>query len=260
MKAERIRELIGKYNAMAADPIEIKEIERLLETGEIDLQDLNELHTIESGVLKMETPAPSLRLDDSFYAMLKRENAGSTRHTWKNIFSWPELAPRLAFASVTLLIGLIAGFLLRSPVQKNEQIKELGQEVTDLKELVMLSLLEKESATDRLKAVNLTHEMDQASQKVTKALLETINNDENVNVRLAALDALRAYSNDSKVREALIRSIARQESPLVQVALAELMVALQAKSSVKSLEKIMHDKNTPVDVRKKMEESIRVLI
>jgi hypothetical protein len=51
-----------------------------------------------------------------------------------------------------------------------------------------------------------------------------------------------------------------QESPLVQIALAEVMVTLQAKSSVKELERIVRDENTPVDVKRKLEESIKVLI
>ena len=81
-----------------------------------------------------------------------------------------------------------------------------------------------------------------------------------VNVRLAALDALRGYSGEGKVREELIRSIAKQDSPLVQIALAELMAQLQAKSSVTELEKILKNENTPTDVKKKIEESLRVLI
>jgi len=260
MKAEKIQELISKYNAMLADPAELKEIERLIEQGEIDVNDLQELHIIQEGLFKMEPSSPSLRLDDNFYEMLRQEKAPAKSFLWKNFFTWPEFAPRLAFASITLMLGLVVGFLLRSPVQKDEQIQLLGQEVSDLKELMMLSLLEKESVTDRLKAVNLTHEMDQASQKVTRALLQTLNNDDNVNVRLAALDALKAYSNESKVREELIHSISKQDSPLVQISLAELMAALQAKSSVKELEKILHNRNTPIDVRKKIEESIKVLI
>ncbi len=93
--------------------------------------------------------------------------------------------------------------------------------------------------------------MDQASEKVTGALLQTLNNDENVNVRLAALDALRPYVKNSEVRQDIIRSIAKQQSPLVQVALAELMVELQDKSSVKELEKILNNKKTPLDVKEK---------
>lgn len=260
MKENRIRELISRYNGKQAGPEELKEIEQFIESGEIKLTDLEELNRLDERLLKADTNPPSVRLDNLFYEMLAKESKPVRPSFFKNLFHWPELAPRLAFASFTLIIGLVAGFLLRSPLQKDEQIELLGQEVSDLKELMMLSLLEKESATERLKAVSLTHDMNQASQKVTGALIETLNNDENVNVRLAALDALKAYVGESAVRQELIRAIARQDSPLVQIALAELMVALQAKSSVKEFDKILHDKNTPADVKDKIKESIKVLL
>jgi hypothetical protein len=260
MKTERIKELVNKYNAMLADPAELKEIEQLIEKGIIDIEDLNELHAIEERVMSMESAAPSLSLDDKFYDMLQKEKRPTNAFSWKRFFAWPEFAPRLAFASVTLILGLAAGYFLRTQPSEDAQIATLGREVSELKEVMMLSLLEKESVTDRLKAVSLTQEMDQASQKVTGALLQTLNNDSDVNVRLAALDALRLYSGDGKVRQELIRSISKQDSPLVQIALAELMAQLQAKSSVKELEKILKDENTPIDVRKKIEESLKVLI
>ncbi len=260
MKADRIQELIGKYNAMLADPAELKEIEQLIEKGIVNFEQLHELNSLDQRLSDLELPAPSLSLDDKFYSMMREEKSSQAKHSWKKLFSWPEMAPRLAFASITLILGFAAGMFLRSPAQKDQQIQLLGREVSDLKELMMLSLLEKESATDRLKAVSLTNEMDQASKKVTNALLQTLNNDENVNVRLAALDALRPYSQESEVREALIRSIGKQSSPLVQISLAELMADLQAKSSVTELNKILHDNNTPADVKKKIQESLKILI
>jgi HEAT repeat protein len=121
-------------------------------------------------------------------------------------------------------------------------------------------MLEKESATERLKAVNLSTEMDEPSKKVTEALIETLNKDEQVNVRLAALEALKPYLRDANVRKALVESIANQESPMVQVALAEVMVALQAKESIDAFEKIIENEETPDDVKKRIEESIQTLI
>ena len=261
MEVERIQELIAKYNAMTADPAELREIEHLIESGFIDIGDLIELRMMEEAVEAMETPMPSLSLDHKFHAMLQSEKkAARTRSfKWQTLFSWDGFLPKMAFASVMLIIGVFGGMYIGNPVQKDVQIQKLDVEVSVLKEMMMLSMLEKESATERLKAVSLTQEMDQASQKVTNALMQTLNNDENVNVRLAALDALRPYSQQSEVREALIRSIAKQDSPLVQIALAELMATLQAKSSVKELQKIMHDKTTPSDVKKKIQESIEVL-
>ncbi len=227
------------------------------------LEGLDTLHNDVDTVITATTPQPSPALDDAFYNMLHKEQAKAPRavFSWKTFFSLPVLGPRLAFASAALVVGIAIGFFIQKPSQPadSKQIAVLSQEVTDLKEMMMLSLLEKESASDRLKAVSLTEDLGQASRKVTEALLQTLNQDENTSVRLAALEALKPYGHDSHVREALIRSIGQQESPLVQVALAELMAALQAKSSVDALKKIMDDERTPGDIKKKIRQSIEVL-
>lgn len=268
MERNEIKALLLKYNAGQASAEEVTILEKYIEAGIIDLSELTELQLLDEQVMQIEVPAPSLQLDDNFYQMLAQEKKSQLKSfSWKKFFAWPEMLPRLAFASVTLLIGLAVGYWVRPQATSvtegtdNGQIAELSQQVTDLKEMMMLSLLEKESATDRLKAVSLTQDMgDQVSTKVTRALFETLNNDSNVNVRLAALDALKAYVRESAVREELIRSIAKQESPLVQVELAETMAALQEKSSVKELEKLLEQKNTPKEVKQKIRETIQVLI
>lgn len=256
-----LNELIVRYNSGQATPAEIVEIEKAIEKGIISINDLHDLRDLEEQLLAAEVPAPSLSLDDKFYEMLVKEKRSATRpFDWKKFFSLPELLPRLSFAAVALILGLAGGYFLRPTAPINPEMGELSQQVTELKEMMMLSLLEKESASDRLKAVSLTQDMDQASQKVTMALLETLNHDANVNVRLAALEALKPYAKDSQVKQELIRSIAQQDSPLVQVGLAELMVQLQEKSSVQELRKILKRERTPRDVKKKIEESIDVLI
>jgi hypothetical protein len=257
METEKIRYLLYKYNSGEADLQEQKQIEILIEQGKVKIEDIDGFEKLEDNISKMEFPHPSPSLDDRFHALLAEEKRMGKSNWWKAFFTWSDLFPRLAFASVTLLLGLTLGYMLRSPVKKDEQIVVLAKQIDDLKEMMMLSLLEKESATDRLKAVSLTGEMDHASKQVTTALLQTLNNDDNVNVRLAALDALRAYIRDSQIREALIRSIAQQKSPLVQVALAELMAQLQEKGAIDALNKIVQDGETPSDIKKKIQESIR---
>lgn len=264
MEQEKIHALITGYHAGTLRANEVQELEQLIESGVVNLSDLNDFMMLEKNLAALASPSPSRNLDSTFYEMLAKEKQSARKFSWKENFNWSMWAPRLAFASVTLIVGVAAGYFIRSTpstvVNQNDQISQLSQQVSDLQEMMMLSLLEKESATERLKAVSLTQEMDQASQKVTSALIETLNNDDNVNVRLAALDALKPYVSDDKVREALIRSIAKQKSPLVQIALAELMVALQAKSSVKEWKEILDNKQTPADVRKKIQETIQVLI
>lgn len=259
MDKEKIEALIMKYNEGLADPSELRLIEQLIEEGVIDISQLRAEGSLDNRIMAMQTPSPSLDLDDKFYAMLsdlKRKRQG---FSWSTFFSWPEFAPKLAFATVTLLIGLGAGYFLSTSKPTNE-VKILSEQVSDLQEMMMLSLLEKSSATDRLKAVNLTQEMDEASNKVTRALIRTLNSDENINVRLAALEALKPYVGSSAIRQELIKSIGQQDSPLVQVALAELMAEIQEKSSVEELQKILKDDRTPKEVKERIEESINVLI
>jgi HEAT repeats len=258
MEKQRVEELIVKYNEGLADPAEIKLIEQLVETGEIELTQLRELANLDEQLQIAESHAPAMSMDDKFYTMLAQEKKRARNETTFSI-NWNLIFPRIAFAAVLVLIGFSVGYLIHSPVQKNE-VSQLTQEVSELKEMMMLSLLEKESATQRLKAVSLTSEMTGVSDKVTDALFTALNKDENVNVRLAALEALKPYVKDSKVRTRMIESIAVQDSPLVQVALAELMVAIQEKKSVNALKQLLESDKTPVEVKTKLSESIKILI
>lgn len=259
MEKKQKEELVAKYNEGLTDPAEVKLIEQLIESGEVDLTELRELAGLDEQIQKIESPIPSVHLDDQFYAALTNEKRALKTKTSFAMPDWNFLFPRLALATVLILIGFSAGYFIQSP-SENKEVSQLTEEVSELKEMMMLSLLEKESATQRLKAVSLTSEMDQASEKVTNALFATLNHDENVNVRLAALEALTAYSKDSAVRAKLIESIATQDSPLVQMAMAELMVAIQEKKSVDALKQLLNSDKTPKEVKTKISESIKVLI
>lgn len=258
MEKKQIDELIEKYNEGLADPSEVHMLEHLIESGIVDLTQLRELQLLDKQFQSLATPTPSLRLDDQFYAALAREKRDSTTGSI-SFPSWSTLFPRLAVAAVLMVVGFSAGYFLQSPHQQAE-VSQLTNEVSQLKEMIMLSLLEKESASQRLKAVSLTSDMTQASEKVTDALLVTLNQDENVNVRLAALEALTPYVKQSEVRARLIESIQVQDSPLVQVALAELMVAIQEKKSVDAFRQLLERESTPKEVKTKISESIKILI
>jgi hypothetical protein len=105
---------------------------------------------------------------------------------------------------------------------------ELREEVRHTRQLVALSLLQQQSASERLKGVDWSNRMTRPDPQVLSALLHTVNYDQNVNVRLAALDALHQSANNEMVRRGLVESLDRQTSPLVQIALIDLLVEASA--------------------------------
>jgi HEAT repeat protein len=97
------------------------------------------------------------------------------------------------------------------------------------------------------------------NDKVLEALFTTLNTDDNENVRLVTLDALVELAANPTVREGLVASLLKQESPLMQVALADALVQLQEKKSVKSFKKLLENQQLNSGVKQKLEQSVKKL-
>ena len=195
--------------------------------------------------------------------ILKRNPVGG----WINKLSeywFLQAQPRLSFSILLIVIGLFGGYILHQPGQSaisyNRQIDSLSSQVSDLKQVMLLSLLRDPSASQRIRAVSYTDDISNVNYKVTDALFATLNEDPNVNVRLATLDALVKLAHDPKVREGLVRSIDLQDSPIMQSAIADIMVKLQEKSSVQYLQKLLGRKDLNQMVKINIEKSIQKLI
>jgi HEAT repeat protein len=135
-----------------------------------------------------------------------------------------------------------------------------GLQQTDRFALVAnISLLQDPSASQRMRAVAYTEEITNVDLKVIDALLTTLNEDPNVNVRLATLEALTRLASDPRVREGLVHSIEHQDSPIMQSAIADVMVKLQEKRSVKSLQRLLNKKDINEGVKMSIEKSIQKL-
>jgi hypothetical protein len=142
------------------------------------------------------------------------------------------------------------------PSAESKQLAALTTQVHEMRELMMLSLLQNPSASERLRAVSYTSGITHVNPNIAAALLATLNNDPNVNVRLTTLEALTHFARDPVVREGLIQSILQQDSPLVQAALADVMLKLQEKRAIPSFKKLLQQKDLNGMVRSKIEDTI----
>ena len=136
------------------------------------------------------------------------------------------------------------------------QVQALSEQLHEMRQMMMLSLLQNPSASQRMKAASYASESRTINPDILSALLTTLNNDPNVNVRLTTLDALTQYARNAAVREGLIQSILMQDSPLMQAALADVMLKLQEKRSIPSFKKLLQDKGLNDMVRSKIEQVI----
>ena len=165
---------------------------------------------------------------------------------------WPSRpAWRFVMAAALLAIGVVGGKFAFQPRGENPEMAQLKGQVEGLRQMVALSMLQEQSAGNRMRGVTYSAQMAQPDSQVQQALLHALNNDPSIDVRLSTVDALEKYAGDPQIRRALIAAVPQQDSPLVQVALIDLLTQLKDKDSGPALEKLVRDRQADELVRQR---------
>ena len=156
-----------------------------------------------------------------------------------------------AMAAGLLLAGIFAGRYVAAPRQDSPDVAQLKSQVEGLRQLVALSMMQQQSPGARLRGVSYSEQIAQPDSQVQQALLYAVNHDTNVNVRLSAVDALQKFAGNPEVARAMMDAISVQDSPLVQVALVDMLVQLNARSVAPGMAKLAKDPQVDEVVRQR---------
>jgi hypothetical protein len=148
---------------------------------------------------------------------------------------------QLAGAAAVLVVGVVLGRFAMQPPSPSPEMALLRQELRDTREMVTLSLLQQQSASERLKGVTTSGQLEQPGTEVVSALLEALRRDPNVNVRLATVDALRRFSGREVVQRGVVEALPQQMSPLVQIALIDFLLEAQGRGAASVLRQLADD-------------------
>jgi len=237
---------------------EAQKFEALLNESPFYMETLEAMESSWNAMDSFEVPEPSERMDTKFFQMLgtameKKEKASAVATTFEVLRNWL-LRPQLAYGLLLLSVGLGAGYFLKQGTQQQVGTTVVvSDDATEVREKLVLTLLEQPSANKRLEGVSEANKIAQVDATVIDALLKTLNKDANVNVRLAAIESLTNYVGNARVRQGLIQSIPNQESPIVQVTLANLMLALEEKKSIAPFKRLLKEQELDTTVKKKIE-------
>jgi hypothetical protein len=232
-----------------------------------ELESLSALWT-KLGVIQEEQPGPEVRT--RFYTMLEAYKQGMDQEKApspvKRFFTslgehlWPR-RPALQFsvALVFMVVGLAAGYFITADGQDSVEFDQLRNEVQSMRQTLAVSLLDRSSPSERLRGVSMSYGMEKPDTKMLGALLNTLDSDPNVNVRLAAVDALYLFYDYPEVKEGLIHSLSKQSSPLVQVALINLMVNVRERQAAEALKMLIQDEELTPEVREHAEQGLQQL-
>ncbi|MEX0275051.1 MAG: HEAT repeat domain-containing protein [Flavobacteriaceae bacterium] len=188
---------------------------------------------------------PSEALKDTFLNMLEVEQKNQGKVVAMKPRSWSRYnwVAKIA-ASVVILLSVYYLGRYSMTTESEQQMATIEEKNEDAKEMVLLALLENQSASKRIQGANSTHEMSDLDEQIIEALANRLRFDDNTNVRLAALEALGRSIHSKKVVDIFIQALEEEKNPSIQIALIHYLAGIQEKKAAAPMQKLLELEET----------------
>jgi anti-sigma factor RsiW len=258
MTCEQLKTRMTDYWSQALGEADQQAFTAHLASCEACRSEVSRVGALWQGLDLLPVEEPSGQVRDRFYEMLGAYRQGLASAETRPVKRWwTQPAWQMAAAAVLLAAGLGVGYGVRGNGQPPAEVSQLREEVSNMRQLVALSLMQQQSASERLRGVSWSYQVEPSDTEVLNALVTAVNHDPNVNVRLAAVDALRPFTGSPSMhvtaRNAVIQALPKQTTPIVQVALIDFLAELKERNAAPELRRLVSDPDIDSGVRKRAE-------
>lgn len=261
MKCNEIEDKLTDFIAKKLSESTTSDVQKHLNSCASCQKEFTEMESFLS-VLEKDVPkAPSDRLRSNFEELLAAEKQKnepkviSLKETKKA--DWKSY---LRVAASVLLV--VSAFLLgkyQSDISKDKIITAAHQQKIT-KQNNVLALIENQSASKRIQAIDFTQEFTNTDTKIIQAIINRLFFDDNTNVRLAAAEALSKFSSLEMVKAAFIKSLETEKDAIVQIELIQVLAKIQEKRALKPMKNLLKNKQTPDYVKQELQYNISHLL
>jgi HEAT repeats len=270
MSCEKFREQIPECLAGRLESGAREKLIAHLELCSACRADMADIGTVWRGLESLPTVEPDPVMRSRFMEVLEAYQAGMEQARARNVVParshwwmagwWPSKAVwQTALALVLLIGGGFGGhYLLRSHTA-NPEIAQLQAQVENLRQTVALSMLQDQSSSSRIRGVTFASQVQRPDSQIEQALLSALNHDANINVRLRAVDALENLAGHPDIQRALVDSLPLQDSPLVQVALIDVLSEVNDKAALPALRLLAKDTKVDAAARQRAAAAVKKL-
>ncbi|MDC6366262.1 MULTISPECIES: DUF2887 domain-containing protein [Flavobacteriaceae] len=259
---ERITELIPDYLDNVLDDATKQMVEQYLAQHPDFRQEMEGYKSLFKA-FDEDVKVPSDKLKRSFEEALEHEKRKTTK-----VVALPQKKEKSQWANNLLKVAasialLVASFQMGGVFQQkksNEDLAELQNESLQMKQTVMLSLMENQSASKRIQGVNYIEEFENPDEAIINALANRLLFDENDNVRLTATEALSKFTASETVKKVFIEALEKEKNPSIQIAIIQLLVQIQEKKAVAPMQKLLEQEDTQPFIKEQIKSALPKII
>ena len=176
----------------------------------------------------------------------------------KPSFNWKQ-AFQIAASFLLLFLGFFVGNYT-SKQKASAEIAVLEMQTIELKENMMLAMMDNKSASKRIQGVQYLDEFPNPDETIVKALVVRMLNDENTNVRLTAVNALQAFIASETVKNGFIKALETEKNPGIQITIIQALVKIQEKKALLPMQRLLDNNETQLFVKEEIKSTISNII
>lgn len=162
----------------------------------------------------IEIPEPLASLKDSYILKINQIKANETV---KESSKFNSTYFKVAAVAIVFFLGWFSSLILNR--EDSYRIEQLKNQLDQNNKLLVLSLIQQSSSSDRLQAANVSYSIDAIDNQIISALVNALLHDDDPNVRMKCAEALAVHIKPDSLNNIFSHALNFQEDPFMQLML-----------------------------------------
>jgi hypothetical protein len=203
---------------------------------------------------EMGIPEPSASLKESFSSKLSHITASES-------YNLPNRHIQLYLKIAAIAAVFVFGWFIGSINNRNERIllQDVQKQLDNNNKLLVLTLLQQPSFSDRLQATNISFSLPVIDNQVISALVKALESDPDPNVKMRCAEVLANHLNTDSISKIFGNALDYQEEPIIQLFLINYLKSIGNVESKRIINNFINSDKASDFVRTEIQHSINPL-
>lgn len=253
MNCKEIEALLIDYQAGDLDEDTAASIEQHLRVCPACREAAEEAHLFLKKMEQVTPILPDRSIEVNFLQMLAEEKERLRPSSPPTLGATKAFGPFLRMAAAIALVVTCFGVgYLSSHFSLKKDLAQLEVEYVQLNKLITLALIEDESASKRLQAVGYAQASAGQDPEILALLIQKMNSDKLINIRLAAASALADFTEHDHVLDALITTLQQENNPIMQIELIQILMAKKVEQAIPIMQQLLNSTEVPAYIKEQI--------
>lgn len=202
---------------------------------------------------EMKIPEPSSLQREKFTRIVEQMSA---RDLVNSKYEHIHIYLKVAVVAAVFVMGWFLGSINNR--KDTELLQNVRNQLNSNNQLLVLTLLQQSSASDRLRAANVSYSLLSFDDQIISALVKALENDPDPNVKIKCAEALATHLKPDSINKIFGNALELQNEPLIQLILINHLKSIGNPESIRIVNNFINSEKVDDFVKSEVKKSINI--